>query len=255
MLLAIDIGNTNIVMAVYDGRDQQCFERVPTEQGAETLFADLSKRYSNISAIIASSVVPKLNEVVSQQCEELFNRAPHFVTHENIDIGIDIDTPEKLGADRMVGASAVVAHYSVPAVIVDFGTSTNFDVIDKQGRHCGGVLATGARLSLKALVDAAAQLPEIEITKPDTVIGRDTQSAMQSGMYWGYVGMVEGVVRRIEEEMGEKPFVVATGGLAPLFESENIFDAIDPDLIMKGLVHLHEASSKKKSEKEQKQCA
>lgn len=255
MLLAIDIGNTNIVMAVYDGQAQQCFERVPTEQGAEALLNDLSKRYANISAIIVSSVVPQINDKVVQQCETFFNLAPHFVTYENIDIGIDIDTPEKLGADRMVGASAVVAYYSVPAVIVDFGTSTNFDVIDGQGRHCGGVLATGARLSLNALVDAAAQLPEIEIAKPNKVIGRDTKSAMQSGMYWGYVSMVEGVVRRIETEMGEKPFVIATGGLAPLFEGEHIFDAIDPDLIMKGLVHLHEVSEKKKNKKEPAQCA
>ncbi len=240
MLLAIDVGNTNICFAIYDGEEQKQRWRAETKAALSSAFKD----DLSIEDIIICSVVPRLNDEITQICLERYNITPTFITHENIDIKIDIDKPEELGTDRMVGASAAVAYYQAPAIIVDFGTSTNFDVINANGAHCGGVLATGTRLSLSALSKAAAQLPEIKIEKPKNVIGKNTVDAMQSGIYWGYIGLVEGTVKRISEEMGKetknKPFVIATGGLAPLFvQGTDIFDITDQDLIMKGLVHMH----------------
>lgn len=236
MLLAIDIGNTNICFAIYDGEEKIKQWRHETKASLDDVFDDIK----NITDIVVCSVVPKVNEALIKICQSEFNIDPLFITYDNIDIAINIDNPKQMGADRMVGASAAVKFYQTPAIVVDFGTSTNFDVIDKKGAHCGGVLATGARLSLSALSNAAAQLPEIKIEKPNKVIGTNTIDAMQSGIYWGYISLVEGVVKRISEEMGEKPFVIATGGLSTLYiQGTNIFDTIDQDLLMKGLVHIH----------------
>ena len=202
-----------------------------------------------VEDIIICSVVPPVNEALVTACQESFGKTPIFVTHENIDIPLNIETPAQLGTDRMVGASAAVAYYQNPCIVVDFGTSTNFDVVDATGAHIGGVLATGARLSLAALSDGAAQLPEIKIEEPPSVIGKNTVDAMQSGIYWGYISKVEGIIAKISKEMPNKnnvkPFVIGTGGLAPLFErGTDIFDIIDQDLIMKGLVHMHKVLSK-----------
>ena len=236
MLLAIDIGNTNIVFAVYDGDTRQSQWRVETGL-FDSIDTDL-----DITGVIVCSVVPQVNEALIKASKKSFGIEPVFVTRDNIDIGIKTDN---LGADRMVGASGAVAHYRAPCVIVDFGTSTNFDVINEKGEHCGGVLTTGARLSLSALSSAAAQLPEIDIERPDKVIGTNTKDAMQSGMYWGYISMVEGLVDRIRSEAGNTPMIIATGGLSSLFEQgTNYFDVVDKDLIMKGLVHLHKVLNK-----------
>ncbi len=237
MLLALDIGNTNIHLALYDGDTQVREWRVETHLDHGGILKDLD----SVKSIIACSVVPALNDVIHNSAQKDLNITPVFINHENIDIPIHIDTPSQMGADRMVGASAAVTHYQAPCIIVDFGTSTNFDVIDKNGAHCGGVLATGARLSLSALSDAAARLPEVSIEEPAKVIGTNTKDAMQSGIYWGYIGLVEGTVAKIKAEMGENDaFVIATGGLSTLYDKgTDIFDVIDQDLIMKGLVHMH----------------
>ncbi len=239
MLLAIDVGNTNIVFAVYDGDKQVTQWRVETAR-----FDSVECTY-DITDIIACSVVPKVNVPLIEACQNAFGMAPVFITKDNIDIGIKTNN---LGADRMVGASGAVAHYGAPCVIVDFGTSTNFDVVNEKGEHCGGVLTTGARLSLSALSSAAAQLPEIDIEKPGKVIGTNTKDAMQSGMYWGYISMAEGLIDRIRGEAGNNPIIIATGGLSSLFEQgTNYFDVLDQDLIMKGLVHLHKVLNKEES--------
>ena len=241
MLLTIDAGNTNICFAVYDGDKQVEFARVETDK----LEKIPSFEEKAITDIIICSVVPPVNDALITACEQQFQVTPTFVTHENIDIPLNIETPAQLGTDRMVGASAAVAYYQNPCIVVDFGTSTNFDVVDASGAHIGGVLATGARLSLAALSDGTAQLPEIKIEEPSSVIGKNTIDAMQSGIYWGYISKVEGIIAQISKEMGVKPFVIGTGGLAPLFErGTDIFDIIDQDLIMKGLVHMHKVLSK-----------
>lgn len=247
MLLTIDAGNTNICFAIYDGVQQVGHARVETDKFEEiptSVGMTAEKNGITITDIIVCSVVPPVNERLITACQKEFDITPIFVTHENIDIPIHIDRPEQLGTDRMVGASAAVAYYQSPCIVVDFGTSTNFDVIDASGAHIGGVLSTGARLSLVALSDGAAQLPEIKIEEPKNVIAKNTVDAMQSGIYWGYISMVEGIIAKISEEMphktGKKPFVIGTGGLAPLFErGTDVFDIIDQDLIMKGLVHMH----------------
>jgi type III pantothenate kinase len=150
----------------------------------------------------------------------------------------------------LVNAVAVKENYQYPAVIVDFGTATTFDVVDGVGRYAGGVIAPGINLSLEALSMAAAKLPEVTVDKPSAIIGKNTKEAMQSGIYWGYVGLIEGTVRRIAEEMNSKPFVIATGGLAPLFsEGTDIFDATDSNLTMKGLVAIYKAQTEKQSGK------
>lgn len=250
MLLAIDAGNTNVVFAIYDGQEQleQC--RLETTGNIPEVMNDIAQKYPGISNVIISSVVPKINDALEKSCSYLLKTEPVFVTHKNAGIQIDIDRPEQLGADRLVGAVAAVNFYQAPAVVVDFGTSTNFDVINAEGVHCGGVLATGAKLSLAALVSAAEKLSDIAIEQPNKVIGRNTVDAMQSGIYHGYISMVEGMVEKITAEMGVKPFVIATGGLATLFDKgTDVFDVVDPDLLMKGLVHIHEQISQSESRK------
>lgn len=240
MLLAIDVGNTNIVFEIYENERQKKQWRVETSEPLTETFQTIRSEFPYIKDIIVCSVVPKINDLLTKSGQQYFEAQPIFVTHENIDIEINIDQPEQLGADRMVGASAAVAFYQNPAVIVDFGTATTFDVIDVTGAHQGGIIAPGIHLSLSALEQAAAQLEIIQIEKPAKVIGGNTQDAMQSGIYWGYLGLIEGTIQRIADEMGVKPFVIATGGLAPLFEKgTDIFDIIDQDLIMRGLVHIH----------------
>jgi type III pantothenate kinase len=235
MLLAIDAGNTNICFAVYDDDKQVKQWRIETDK-----FHTIDGELLDIQHVVVCSVVPKVNDALIKACERQLQLTPVFLNHENAVIDINIDNPAQLGTDRIASAIGASVHYQYPCIIADFGTSTNFDIVDKNGSHIGGVLATGARLSLKALSDAAAQLPEIKIEKPPSVIGKNTVDAMQSGIYWGYVAMVEGIIDKITQEMEQKPFVIATGGLAVLFErGTDVFDAVDQDLIMKGLVHMH----------------
>jgi type III pantothenate kinase len=245
MLLAIDAGNTNIVFAIYDDEEQveQC--RLDTVTGSiPEVINDIAQKYPDIKNVIISSVVPKANEAFKKSCSYLLKVEPVFVTHENIGIEIDLDRPEEVGADRIVNAVAVLHDYKKPAVIVDFGTATTFDIVDGQGRYGGGVIAPGINLSLSALEQAAAQLPDIKIEKPKNVIGKNTIDAMQSGIYWGYIGLIEGTIQRIADEMGVKPFVIATGGLAPLFDKgTDMIKQVDQDLTMKGLVQIHKQLS------------
>jgi len=246
MLLAIDIGNTNIVFAVYDGQKQRKSWRSETDADITPILSEMFE----IEAIIVCSVVPRVKDHIIETCETKFKITPVFITHQNAGIDITLDAPHEVGADRLVNAVAVSAHYKSPAVIVDFGTATTFDVIDKNGAYCGGVIAPGINLSLQALHMAAAKLPEIGVEKPEKVIGRNTKEAMQSGIYWGYIGLIEGTIKRITEEMGVTPYVLATGGLAPLFDSgTDMIDTIDGNLTMKGLVHIHAQLSENEDRK------
>lgn len=246
MLLAIDAGNTNIVFAIYDGDKQveQC--RMETTGKIPETVNEIGQKYPQINAAIICSVVPKVNDMLEKACSYLLKVEPVIVSQENagIDIASDIKTPSEIGADRLVDAVAVCAHYQSPAIIVDFGTATTFDVVNASGQYCGGVIAPGINLSLRALHLAAAKLPQIDVAKPDKVIGGNTKEAMQSGIYWGYISLIEGMIIRIADEMGlkegQKPFVIATGGLAPLFDKgTDMIDIVDGDLIMKGLTHIY----------------
>jgi len=232
MFLAIDVGNTNIVFGVFDGEDLIQKERVGTRENVS-----LDLILHDPKFVLVSSVVPDVEEGIRAACVERWGIAPVFVSAGNVGIAVTTSVPEKVGADRLVNAVGVAHLYQAPAIVIDFGTATTFDVIRADGAYTGGVIAPGVKLSLKALEEAAAQLPTIEIEKPPSVIGTNTVSSMQSGLYYGYIGLVEKIVAEITAEMGgEKPFVLATGGLASFFAEDcAVIDAVDGDLTLKGL--------------------
>jgi len=246
MLLAVDSGNTNAVFAVYEGDTLRASWRVSTNARRTAdeyavwltqLLALAGLKPGDIDATIVANVVPEASFNLLQLCRRYLNSEPLVVGSAdcNPGIGIDVDMPAQgVGADRVANAVAAQDRYKIPLMVVDFGTATNFDVVDKKGNYCGGIIAPN--LSLQALEMAAAQLPHIAIGRPPSVVGRTTIGAMQSGVFWGYVGLIEGLIRRIRDERGEKMGVVATGGLAPLFAgATNMIDKVDPDLTLWGL--------------------
>jgi type III pantothenate kinase len=251
MLLAIDSGNTNIVFAVYDGdtlrgewRASTDSERTADELGVwltQLLTIEGLNRLDITSAIIAS-VVPAMVFGLKTLCRRYFKCEPLVVGDEGVDLGLSIllDRPEEVGADRLVNAVAAHKYYQGPLIVIDFGTATTFDVVDAEGNYCGGAIAPGINLSLEALHMAAAKLPRVAIGRPRQVIGRATVPAMQSGIFWGYVGLIEGLVKRIKDEFGSDMLVLATGGLAPLFaEATKVINALDADLTLRGLLEIH----------------
>lgn len=254
MLLAIDAGNTNINFALYTGDEPEPLFvwRIKTDSARTAdeyaaflgqLFALHQVESGDIAHAIISSVVPDSNFSLTTLCEKMFSIQPRFVGQAGLDTGvvIDLPRPEELGADRIVNAVAVLRDYQCPAIVIDCGTATTFDVMDEWGHFVGGVIAPGANLSMTALHLAAAKLPKIGVAKPENVIGTTTVSAMQSGVYWGYVGLIEGMITRITAELGSKPLVLATGGLAGLFaEGTDMIDKIDADLTLRGLFYLHQ---------------
>jgi type III pantothenate kinase len=248
MLLAIDSGNTNAVFAVYEDDVLRASWRVSTNARRTAdeyavwltqLLALAGLKPGDVDATIVANVVPEASFNLLQLCRRYLNSEPLVVGSAdcNPGIGIDVDMPAQgVGADRVANAVAAQDRYKIPLMVVDFGTATNFDVVDKKGNNCGGIIAPGPNLSLQALEMAAAQLPHIAIGRPPSVVGRNTIGAMQSGVFWGYVGLIEGLIRRIRDERGEKMGVVATGGLAPLFAgATDMIDKVDPDLTLWGL--------------------
>ena len=178
-----------------------------------------------------------------QDNKEDFSVYLNTINKQIKDIEILVNEPEEVGSDRLVNAASAHQTYGGPLIVIDFGTATTFDVVDKNGAYSGGVIAPGINLSLDALHLAAAKLPRVAVQKPETVIGKRTVSAMMSGIYWGYVGLIEGLLTRIKDEFGEEMNVIATGGLAPLFSDEIGVDHLDPNLILKGLVHIYHRNS------------
>jgi len=248
MLLAIDSGNTNAVFAVYHGDTLRASWRVSTNARRTAdeyavwltqLLALAGLTLADIDASIIANVVPEAGFSLQALCRRYLNSEPLVVGTPGcrLGIGVDVDMPaESVGADRVANAVAARDRHVTPLMVVDFGTATNFDVVDRNGNYCGGVIAPGPNLSLQALEMAAAQLPLVAIQRPPTVVGRSTVPAMQSGVFWGYVGLIEGLVRRIRAERGEAMGVVGTGGLAPLFaDATDIIDKVDPDLTIWGL--------------------
>lgn len=247
MLLAIAADNTNTKFALFEGerirhqwRAQTQAQRTADEYAVwlMQLLAFEGFKPSDIDATILSTVVPPALFNLRLLCQRYFKCEP-MVVGEGLDLGakIAVDLPGEVGADRLVNTVAAHATYGGPAIIVDFGTATSFDVVGADGSFQGGVISPGINLSLEALHNATAKLPRISIAKPATVIGKSTVPCMQSGVFWGYVGLIEGLVARIKAEMGGGPIkVIATGGLAPLFaDSTKVFDAVDADLNFRGL--------------------
>lgn len=251
MLLTIDSGNTNCVFAVFDGercagvwRSASDARRTADEHAVwlSHLMALKGVTPENISSAIVANVVPATMYTLKTLCRKYFNCDPLVVGDEGVQLGIKIavDRPEEVGADRLVNSVAVKVAGQAPAIVIDFGTATTFDVVDANGDYLGGAIAPGINLSLEALHMAAAKLPRVEIRKPRQVIGKSTVPAIQSGVFWGYVGMIEGLVARIKKEYGKPMTVVATGGLAPLFaDLTDTIQLIDPDLTLRGLVAIH----------------
>jgi type III pantothenate kinase len=246
MLLVIDAGNTNIVFAVHDGAEWRGTWRLATsaqrtsdEYGVwlEALIGRAGIGVAEINGAVIGTVVPAALYHLRRLCRDWFSVEP-IIARAALDWGFEIriDNPDEVGADRLLNALAAHHRYAGPLVVVDFGTATTFDVVDAEGAYLGGVICPGINLSIEALHQAAARLPRIGIGRPQSVIGRSTIPAMRSGIYWGYVGLIEGLLARIEGEFGAPLKAIATGGLAPLFaEGTGKLSVIDPDLTLDGL--------------------
>jgi type III pantothenate kinase len=254
VLLAIDSGNTNLVAGVFDGEVFKGQLRAKTDPNRSandyaTIFSDWlaasGVAADEIDGAIIASVVPLTTEPMRAACKTVIGKDPAVVGDDGVELGLKIlvDNPGEVGADRLVNAVAAHIRHPGALVIVDFGTATTFDVVDGAGNYRGGIIAPGVGLSLEALHRAAAKLPRVDVEKPRAVIGRDTVGAMQSGIYWGYVSMIEGLVARVSEEFeagGERiETVIATGGLAPLFAGGiHAIQSVDADLTLRGLVEI-----------------
>ena len=256
MLLAIDIGNTNIHLGLWNGDGWRLSWRARTvENKMPDEYAVLVRNFLDtanvgigaILGVIVSSVVPTLTRAFDMLSQRYLNQKPIIVNYKTkTGVKIDIDQPQQAGADRIVNAAAIIALYQYPAIVIDFGTSTNFDVISADGTFIGAAFAPGINLAHDALVSRAAQLHKVELVPPPSPIGRNTIHAMQSGIFWGYVGLVEGLVARIKEALAsESTKVYATGGLAALFKGHTtVIDQIIPELTLDGLRVIYEMNKK-----------
>jgi type III pantothenate kinase len=252
MLLAINANNTNVKFAVYDGERARGDWRIRTESArtADEYVVWLSQlmslaglKLADVTDSIIATVVPQALFNLRMLCERHLKAKPLIVGEPGVTLGIQVlmDMPvREVGADRLANAVGGHVMFGRPLIIVDFGTATTFDVVDAAGNYFGGVIAPGINLSLESLHAATAQLPRIAVAAPKRVIGKDTLTAMQSGVYWGYVGLIEGIVARIRAEFGGELMVVATGGLAPLFaKATPVIEKFEPEITMRGLVEIH----------------
>ena len=246
MLLAVDAGNTQTVFGVFDGPELRSDWRIGTRTDVTAdelgtlllaLFAQKGLEAADVSGIIVSSVVPDLNATLGQAGAQYFKTDALFVG-PGVKTGMPmlIDNPHEVGADRIVNAVAAAARYGAPVIVLDFGTATNFDVVGPGGEYLGGVIAPGVGVSADALFEKAARLTRVDVQPPQRVVGRNTEECVQSGLFYGYVALVEGLVRRIRAELEHEAPVVATGGLATVFEPELDFLAgVDTELTLEGL--------------------
>jgi len=251
MLLAINANNTNTKFAVYDGGELRGAWRQHTSPARTAdeymvwlaqLMAMSGLKPQDIDGAIIATVVPPTLFNLKELCKQYFGNPPLVVGDPSVDLGIRIlmERPQEVGADRLANAVGGNLLFREALIVVDFGTATTFDVVADNGDYSGGVIAPGINLSLEALHGQTAKLPRIAVERPPQVIGRDTLGAMQSGIYWGYVSLIEGVVARIKEEWARPMRVVATGGLAPLFFGATpVLERLEPEITMRGLVEIY----------------
>lgn len=251
MILVIDSGNTNIVFAVFDKSNLVGKWRISSDsmRTADEYLFNLSYLISKdeininqIEGVIISNVVPQITFSLKEFCEKYIGKKPLIIGENNVFCGIDIktDNPDEVGADRLVNCVSAIAKYGNNLVIIDFGTATTFDVVNNDNQYIGGVIAPGINLSMAALHKAAAKLPQIDVKKPPSVIGTSTITAMQSGIYWGYVGLIDGIIDKIKQEKNINYKVIATGGLAPLFlNASNAIEYLENDLTISGLEKIY----------------
>ena len=250
MLLAIDVGNTNVTIGVFDGdrlvhnwRLAALRERTADELGifVTRLFEQTGVHITHLRGIVVASVVPPLTRPMEEMCERYFHKSALVVDATNAGIPVRYSPAADVGADRIVNAVAAREKYGksgTPLIVVDFGTGTTFDIISRAGEYLGGVICPGIGISAEALFQRAARLPRVEVRKPATVIGQNTVGAMQSGLFFGYVEMVDGLVRRIRAELdgGSDAIVIATGGLADVISGESrVIQHVDANLTLEGL--------------------
>ena len=250
MLLAIDCGNTNTLFAVHDGTDWRAQWRTAThatrtaDEHAVWLTQLLSLqglKFEDLTACIVSTVVPQSLFNLRNLSRRYLKVEPLVIGEAGVDlgIGVDIERPQEAGADRLVNALGGRVAYDGALLIIDSGTATTFDVISADGVFKGGIIAPGINLSMQALHTAAAQLPRIAIQRPDKVIGRNTVGAMQAGVYWGYIELIDGLIRRVRKEYGQPLTAIATGGVASLFEgASSEIQHFDADLTIRGLLEV-----------------
>ncbi len=246
MLLVIDVGNTNTSLGVYRNDELLAHWRLTTnpsrtvdEYGvhARNLFELAHMDFKDIEAIAVASVVPPLNYTVKRMAEVYFHLTPLFIDHTtNTGLKILYEPPSDVGADRIVDAVAAIERHGAPCIVVDFGTATTFNAINAAGEYLGGLITPGIMISSEALFSRTSKLPRVDIKRPQKVIGSSTVAAMQSGLYYGYAGLVDGVLERMIEEIGSKPKVIATGGLAPLIATGSKYiETVDDTLTLEGL--------------------
>ncbi|HKZ77352.1 MAG TPA: type III pantothenate kinase [Pyrinomonadaceae bacterium] len=251
MLLVIDAGNTNTSLGVFAGPSLVAHWRLTTNRArtvdeygilSRNLFQLAKIDFKAIDAIAVASVVPPLNYTLKTMAETYFHLTPLFVD-ESTDTGLKIlyEPASDVGADRIVDAVAAIHKYNAPCIVVDFGTATTFNAVNERREYLGGVITPGIMISSDALFERTAKLPRVDIRRPHRVIGSSTMHAMQSGLYHGYVGLVDGVLHKMIEELGGKPRIVATGGLAPLIATGSEFiDVVDDTLTLEGLRLVYE---------------
>ena len=251
MIFIMDVGNTNIKMALFDGDEMRQYWRVSTNRTYTSdeygmilngLFAHAGLNLACVEGVIMSSVVPTINYTLEHMCKDYFGVTP-MVVAPGIKTGINIkyEDPRALGSDRIANAVAVQAEYGGPCIFIDFGTATTFGAIDASGAFAGGCICPGLKLTSEALVSGTAKLPRFELVRPDHVIGRTTVTNLQAGVIYGYIGQVEYLIRKFRKELGAPDaLVVATGGMARLVAEEGIIDRLDSSLTLKGLKLIYE---------------
>ena len=252
MILTLDIGNTNIKTALFEGGEMAHYWRISTSLSKTSdeygillmnMFAHEGVKPEEVEGIVISSVVPTINFTIEHMCQNYFHMQPMMVA-PGIKTGINIkyENPRELGSDRIANAVAAYAQYGGPCIFIDFGTATTFGVVDENGSFLGGSIFPGIKVASEALVSGAAKLPRFAIEKPDSVIGRTTLTNLQSGMYYGYDGLVKHIVQKMKQELGRQDaIVVATGGMALLISEESkVIDKLDGLLTLKGLRMIYE---------------
>lgn len=240
MLLTIDIGNSTTKFGVFDEEKLIARHTIPTIRGksADQINESINGELKfNFTSAIISTVVPELNNSFTELCETYFNVTPIFVTH-NFDFGFinKYNPPESVGIDRLIAAFAAVEKYGKPCIVCDFGTATNIEIVNSSNEYLGGIITAGMNLLADSLHQRTSKLPQISLRKPEKVIGNSTVLAIQSGVYFGYISLVDGLIKRIIAELGEKPKVIATGGLANLIaETSEMIEIVDETLLLEGL--------------------
>jgi type III pantothenate kinase len=240
MLLAVDIGNTTTKFGVFDGENLMARRTIPTirQKTADEIYKSIQNELNfNLTGVIISTVVPELNESFQKLAENHFSTSAIFVDHD-FDFGFKINyhPPTSVGIDRLIAAYAAVNKYGPPCLVCDFGTATNIEVVNSNNQYIGGIITAGINLLADSLHQRTSKLPKIELRRPAKVIGNSTISAIQSGVYFGYIGLVDGIIERMIDELGEKPKVIGTGGLVKLIaESSKMIEIVDENLMLAGL--------------------